>query len=196
MRLLKLTASATLFALGAGACGENPVSPRPVTPGPSLQAAAPKGTGLAVDIVPNVTLPLGLGGSITINHTVITNFALVENTVGQIVGLQVTGTLTGTAVDVLGNTVGVDVDPFTADVAVTSSGPGQCSVATLDLTGLNVNVLGLVTGHLPVNVDAKGSGAVGSLLCNLGNLLSGLLSGGTASPGAQGVVNALNNQIG
>ena len=107
-----------------------------------------------------------------------------------------TGTLTGTAVDVLGNTVGVDVDPFTADVAVTSSGPGQCSVATLDLTGLNVNVLGLVTGHLPVNVDAKGSGAVGSLLCNLGNLLSGLLSGGTASPGAQGVVNALNNQIG
>jgi hypothetical protein len=141
-------------------------------------------------------LPLGLGGSVTIDQTVISNFALVENTVGQIVGLQVTGTLSGTALDVLGNTVGVKADPFTADVAVTSSGPGQCSIATLNLSGLDLNALGLVTGHLPVNVDVKGSGAVGSLLCNLGNLLSGLLSGGTGSPGAQGVVRAINNQIG
>ena len=101
----------------------------------------------------------------------------------------------GTAVDVLGNTIGVNVDPFTANVAVTSSGPGQCSLVTLNLSSLNLNVLGLVTGQVPVNVDVKGSGAVGSLLCNLGNLLSGLLSGGTGSPGAQGVVNAINNQI-
>jgi hypothetical protein len=111
MRLLKLTASAALLALGANACGENPVSPRALRPGPSSQQTIPKGTGLAVDIVPNVTLPLGLGGSITINQVVITNFALIENTVGQIIGLEATGTLSGTAVDVLGNTIGVNVDP-------------------------------------------------------------------------------------
>jgi hypothetical protein len=127
---------------------------------------------------------------------VITNFALVENTVGQIIGLDATGTLTGTAVNVLGNTVAVNASPFTADVAVTSSGPGQCSVVTLDLSSLNINAIGVVTGTLPANVTVKGSGAVGSLLCNLGSLLSGLTSGLTGGSGAQGVVNAINNQIG
>ena len=195
MRLLKVTASAALLALVAGACGENPVSPRLASSSPSLQKESPRGTGLAIDIEPNVTLPLGLGGPITIDQVVFTHLALVENTVGEIVGLQVTGTLSGTAVNVLGKTISVIADPFTADVAITSSGPGQCSLVTLDLSNINLDVLGLVTADLPVNVDVKGSGAVGSLLCSLGNLLSGLLSGGTGSPGAQGVVNAINNQI-
>jgi hypothetical protein len=161
----------------------------------SFQQAPPKGTGLALDIVPNVTLPLGLGGSVTIDQAVITNFALVENTVGQIIGLQVTGDLSGTALTALG-LVGVNANPFTANLSVTSSGPGQCSLLTLNLSSLNINALGLVTGTLPVNVTAKGSGAVGSLLCNLGSLLSGLTSGLTGGSGAQGIVNALNNQIG
>ena len=189
-----------LLALPLGlivACGEGPVAPRTVQPGSvSRQQAPPKGTGIAVDIVPNVTLPLGLGGSITIDQAVITNFALVENTVGQIVGLQVTGDLSGTAVNAVGGLVGVNAQPFTANVSVTSSGPGQCNLVTLALSNLNLNVLGLVTGTLPVNVTGKGSGAVGSLLCNLGQALSGIgsaLGGGT---GAQGLVNALNNQIG
>ena len=195
MKVRKLVASTALLTLGVGACGENPVSPTRPSPGVALQQQVPKGTGLAVDIVPNVTLPLGLGGTITIDQVVITNFALIENTVGQIVGLEVTGNLSGTAVDVLGNLIGVNVEPFTANVAVTSQGPGQCSVVTLDLTGLDLDVLGLVTGHLPVNVDVKGSGAVGSLLCALGNLLGGLGSGLSGTPGAQGVVDAINNQI-
>jgi len=156
----------------------------------------PKGTGLSLDIVPNVTLPLGLGGSVTIDQAIITNFALVENTVGEIVGLQVTGDLSGTAVNVLGNTIGVNAQQFIANLAVTSSGPGQCSVVTLNLSNLNLSVLGLVAGQLPATVSVKGSGAVGSLLCNLGSLLSGLTSGLSGSSGAQGIVNALNNQIG
>lgn len=196
MRVLNLAASAVLVALSVSACSENVVAPRVLTPGASLQQSAPKGTGLSLDIVPTVTLPLGLGGTVTINQAVITNFALVENTVGQIIGLEATGTLTGTAVNALGNTIGLSANPFTADLSVTSSGPGQCSLVTLDLSSLNVNGLGLVTGTLPANVTVKGSGAVGSLLCNLGSLLSGLTSGLTGGSGAQGVVNALNNQIG
>lgn len=47
-----------------------------------------------------------------------------------------------------------------------------------------------MTGTVPANVDVKSSGALGSLLCNLGQALAGL-SGGT-----QGLVNAVNNQIG
>ena len=178
-----------------GACSESPSAPTArAIPTPSMQGIG--GTGIKVDIVPTVTLPLGLGGSINIDQAVITHFALVENTVGEIVGLDVTGTLTGTAVDVLGGIVGVNADPFTAEASITSSGPGQCNLVTLDLSSLNLNVLGLVTGTVPLNVTAKGSGAVGSLLCNLGNALSGLASGGTGSPGAQGLVNALNGQIG
>src|SRR5207248_2836422 len=107
MRLLKVTASAALLALAAGACGENPVSPRLASSSPSLQKESPRGTGLAIDIEPNVTLPLGLGGPITIDQVVFTHLALVENTVGEIVGLQVTGTLSGTAVNVLGKTISV-----------------------------------------------------------------------------------------
>jgi hypothetical protein len=196
MRKLASTAVATVLVIGAGACADTPVAPRTPTSTVAFQQSPPKGTGLSLDIVPNVKLPLGLGGSITIDQAIISNFALVENTVGQIIGLQATGTLSGTAVDALGNTIGVNAQPFVTNVAVTSSGPGQCSLVTLNLSGLNLNVLGLVTAQIPATVDVKGSGAVGSLLCNLGNLLSGLASGGTGSPGAQGVVNALNNQIG
>jgi len=189
-----------LLALPLGlvvACSEAPVAPRTMQPGGILlQQAVPKGTGLAVDIVPNVRLPLGLGGSITIDQAVITNFALVENTVGQIVGLQVTGDLSGTAVNALGNLIGVNAQPFTANVNVTSSGPGQCNLVTLSLSNLNLDVLGLVTGTLPVNVTGKGSGAVGSLLCNLGQALAGIGSALGGGSGTQGLVNALNNQIG
>jgi hypothetical protein len=196
MKVLHWAASAALLAVGASACSENAVAPRALAPTASLQQAVPKGTGLALDIVPTVTLPLGLGGTATINQTVITNFALIENTVGEIIGLQATGTLSGTAVNVLGNTIGLSADPFTANVAITSSGPGQCSLVTLDLSSININALGLLTGTVPANVTVKGSGAVGSLLCNLGSLLNGLTSGLTGGAGAQGVVNALNNQIG
>ena len=188
-----------LVALACGfvaACSESPVAPRIARPGSvMLQQGSEKGTGLTVDIVPNVTLPLGLGGSITIDQAVLTHFALVENTVGPIIGLEVTGDLSGTAVDALGNAVGVNVQPFTADLNITSSGPGQCNLVTLDLSNLNLSVLGLVTGTLPINVTGKGSGAVGSLLCNLGQALSGIGSA-LGGSGAQGLVNALNNQIG
>src|SRR4051812_12787932 len=107
-------------ALAFVGCGESSVAPRAAQPGNLVLQQARKGSGLAVDIVPNVTLPLGLGGSITIDQAAITNFALVENTVGQIVGLEVTGTLSGTAATVAG-LVGVNAEPFTATAAVTSS---------------------------------------------------------------------------
>jgi hypothetical protein len=194
MKWLHLTLAASVVM---GACGENPSAPsRQALPSASM-AKGIGGTGLGVDIVPTVKLPFGLGGSITFNHAVVTNFALVENTVGEIVGLDVTGTLTGTEVDAVGKLIGVGTSPFTAEASITSSGPGQCSLVSLDLTGLNADLLGIVDATVPLSINAKGSGAVGSLLCNLGQALGGLgslLGGGTG--GAQGLVNALNNQVG
>ena len=80
---------------------------------------------------------------------------------------------------------------------MTSSGPGQCTIASVDLGSVGISALGLASIDVPAaSITGKGSGAVGSLLCNLGQLLSGLSSGLTGSSGAQGVVNALNNVIG
>jgi hypothetical protein len=184
------------LALGLTACTiDAPLGPHRLAPG-DVSRASNKGSGLTLNVVPNVTLPiLGSTNSIVVNQEVLTNFSLVENVVGQIVGLDVTGTLSGTEIDVLGNTIGIITQPFTSEVSVTSSGPGQCSVLSLDLSSINLNALGVLNVSIPANVDVKGSGAVGSLLCNLGQLLSGITSGLSGGQGAQGVVNALNNQI-
>jgi hypothetical protein len=147
-------------ALGVGACGGEAPSDKSMGASSSTQAA--KGTGLSLDSVTGLSLPLiGKLGDVTINQAVITNFALIENTVGQIVGLQVDGVL-----QLTGGVLGTNVvtENFTTTASVTSSGPGQCNL-------------------------------VGSLLCNLGSALSGLLGGTGAAPGAGGIVNALNNVI-
>lgn len=197
MNALHLAASAALVTLVASACSENAVAPRAPVSGPSFQqsAAPPKGTGISLNAIPTVQLPLSLGGSVTINQAIITNFTLLENTVGQITGLEATGTLSGTALTAAG-LIGLNANPFVADVGITDSGPGQCALVTLDLSKLSITGLDVVTVDVPANVSVKGSGAVGSLLCNLGSALSGLTSGLTSGAGAQGLVNALNNQIG
>jgi hypothetical protein len=188
-----LTALTLPLAFGLAACGETPVAPQAGPEQVMLQQGNPKGTGLVLDLVGQVDLPLSLGGTVTIDQAVITNLA-VERIAGQIVGLQVTGTLSGTAVDVLGNTVGLTAQPFVADLMVTSSGPGQCGLVTLDLSSIDLGVLGIVNAHVPAKVEVKGSGAVGVLLCNLGSILSGL-TGGLLGNGVDGIVNAINNQI-
>lgn len=182
-------------ALGLGACGDDVVSPEAVGgERPALQRE--KGSGLVLTSITGIAVPL-LGidlGDVVIRQAVITNFALVENLVGQIVGLEVEGVL-----QLTGGVLGTDVvtEDFNTVVSVTSSGPGKCDLISINLGPIGVNVLGQVASvDVPVaSLTGRGSGAVGSLLCNLGNLLSGLLGGGGAIPGVQGLVNAINNQI-
>lgn len=181
----------TLFVLpltvGLVSCGENPTAPSPLIAS-DVQAVSAKGTGLVLNSLTGVSLPLvGSLGDIVVDQAIITNFAIVEDAVGAIVGLEVTGVLNGT-LSALGTPV-VD-EQFTSTLSVTSSGPGQCDLITLDLGGLSLDALGLVTADVPdLNLTGKGSGAVGSLLCNIGQALSGLIGG------LPGLVNGLNNQI-
>ncbi len=178
-------------ALGVGACGGEAPSDKSMGASSSSQAA--KGTGLSLDSVTGLSLPLiGKLGDVTINQAVITNFALIENTVGQIVGLQVDGVL-----QLTGGVLGTNVvtENFTTTASVTSSGPGQCNLVSIDLGPIAVNALVASVDIPAATLTAKGSGAVGSLLCNLGSALSGLLGGTGAAPGAGGIVNALNNVI-
>ena len=193
---MKMRIAALSLALGLSACGDDPVRPDSAAAGdlPALQRQ--KGTGLVLTSITGVAVPL-LGvdlGDVIIDQAVITNFALVENLVGQIVGLEVEGVL-----QLTGGVLGTDVltEDFNTVVSVTSSGPGQCDLISINLGPIGVNVLGQVASvDVPVaSLTGRGSGAVGSLLCNLGNLLSGLLGGGGAIPGAQGLVNAINNRI-
>ena len=179
------------LALAVGACGGDPLG-KPLDASTQKQAA--KGTGLVLDSVTGISLPLiGKLGDVNIDQAVITNFALVETTVGQIVGLEVDGVL-----QLTGGVLGTDVitENFTTTASVTSSGPGQCNLVTIDLGQISIGTpLGASVKVPAATLTAKGSGAVGSLLCNLGNLLGGLTSGTGAPAGAGGVVNALNNLI-
>jgi hypothetical protein len=174
----KFTVAAMLLALSA------PVNPA------VAQAPSP-GSGLVLDSLTGVSLPLlGEVGDIVIDQAVLTDLRLVEDLVGQIIGLEVTGTLTGTLA-----ATGVEIDEqFTSTLAITSSGPGQCEVVGLQLGPLTFDALGLVAVDVPeAGLTGRGSGAVGSLLCNLGSLLNGPL--GILTRGVQGLVNALNRVI-
>jgi hypothetical protein len=182
---LRFAALALPLFLGL-ACAEQSAAPDAAltTPG-SIMAANTKGTGLILHSVTGIPIL----GDITIDQAEITNFALIENTVGQIVGLQADGVL-----QLTGGALGTDVvsQDFSSTVSVTSSGPGQCDIVTLDIAPFDVDPLGLglVQVDIPAaSVTGKGSGAVGSLLCNLGQLLN------PVTQGVRGVVQALNRLI-
>jgi hypothetical protein len=187
----RVAALAVPFALGLGGCGDTAAVPEPVPlhEQTSRQQQDREGTGLVLDSLTGLAVPLvGPVGEVVIDQAIITNFALVEDLVGQIVGLEAEGVLQLTA-EVLGTDV--VTEDFVAVVSVTSTGPGQCELVSIDLGPIAVEALGLAS---VATLTGRGSGALGILLCNLGNLLGGL-TGGAVVPGAQGVVNAINNQL-
>jgi hypothetical protein len=168
------------LALALTACSEMPVAPRgTLNPGDPRLARPDRGTGIAIT---NFLGGVPVIGDVAINQVVITGFQTVAG------GLQASGTITGASVSVPGVTL---TDDFTADVLVSSSGPGRCGVVTVDLSGVDADLLGLVNADLPVaTVNVNGSGPVGSLLCALGSVGNGV--GGVV----RGLVNALNGLIG
>jgi hypothetical protein len=163
-----------------------------VEQGSVRQQAAP-GSGLVLDSLTGLSVPLiGHVGNVNINQAVITNFDLVENTVGQIVGLEAEGVLKLT-----GGVLGTDVltEDFHTLVTVTSSGPGKCDVITIDLSGINLSapLVGASVNVPAATLTGRSSGALGSLLCNLGSALSGITSGATGA--VVSLVNQINNLI-
>src|SRR2546423_14373646 len=129
---MRLATLALPLALGL-ACTQKPTAPAASVANPTLsfQVQHPKGSGLTLNSVTGLGLPLiGSLGDVTINQAVVQNFAIVENTVGQIVGVQAEGVL-----QLTGGVLGTDVisQDFTTTLDVTSSGPGQCDIVTLDL---------------------------------------------------------------
>ena len=184
------------LVLGIAACGNEPVAPvaAPRDLAPLQQKGHVEGTGLLLESVTGLTVPL-LGvdlGNVVIRQVVIKEFGLVEDIAGNIVGLEATGVLelTGGVLDTK-----VVTEEFTTGVGIISSSSGQCDILTINLAPIGVDVLGRAAFvDVPVaDVTARGNGAVGSLLCNLGQLAQGLVNGVTR--GVRGLVNALNNLL-
>lgn len=184
---------ALALALAAGsACSDAPTAPAPGAQPPYRANAQPRarGTGLVLDNLTGVTLPLiGDVGDVVIDQANITHLVLVEDVVGNIVGVEAEGVLRLT-----GGVLGTDVvtEDFLTQVQVASSGPGQCDVLTVDLGPVAVDALGdNVSIDLPqADVTPRASGALGPLLCGLGQVLQLPVSGVTSA--ARGLVNAIN----
>ncbi|HZA13366.1 MAG TPA: hypothetical protein VE618_02670, partial [Myxococcaceae bacterium] len=130
-------------------------------------------TGLILDSLTGLRVPL-LGvdlGDVVVKQVVLTELFLVEDVVGNIVGLEAEGVLQLTG-GVLGTTV--LTEDFRTEARIASSGPGQCKVITIDLGRISVDILSGVVASvdLPVaTVQVRGSGLLGLLLCALGQLL-------------------------
>lgn len=115
-------------------------------------------------------------------------------------GTQVTGQITDLSTKVVNGVLmatgtiavpGMGTDTFTAPVQALDSS-GSCTVLTLDLGPLHLDLLGLVVDLAPVNLDVTavpGSGnLLGNLLCAVTHLLDN-------TGGAGGSVNGLSNLL-
>jgi hypothetical protein len=180
-------------ALGIAACGQEPVAPEPAAPRdvPSFQRGHVEGTGLLLESITGLEVPLiGIDlGDVVVKQAVIKEFGLVEDVVSGIVGLEATGVL-----DITGGLLGDEVvtQEFTTGVGVVSTSRGQCDIVTIDLSRIEMDVLGdAVFAEVPnATVTGRGNGALGSLLCALGQVAQPLVSGVTR--GVRGLVNAIN----
>ena len=186
---IRTTTLTVVAAVGIGACGETPVSPNSSAPEQVALARRP-GTGLALENLTGVTVPiLGIPlGDVIIDQAIITDLKVIEDFAGNIIGLQAEGVLELTG-GVLGTTV--LTQDFLTVVGITSDGPGRCDIVSIDLGPIDVTRLDpLARVDVPAaTVTARGSGAVGSLLCNLGALLD------LPARAIRGIVQALNNLI-
>jgi hypothetical protein len=174
--------------VGAAACADTLSGPPATLQPGSASMAKNQGTGLVLKGLTNIPVI----GDVVIDQVNLTHLTLVEDVVGNIVGLQLNGVVQLTG-GVLGTTI-VSQD-VTTQLHVASSGPGQCDVLTVELAPITVDVLGrAVAVDIPAaSVNPKASGAVGSLLCALGSALQPGVNGATGA--VRGLVNAINRLL-
>jgi hypothetical protein len=180
---IRTAVPALSLALVLAACGEPPLTSGPNATPPLAQIT--DGTGLVLHSVTGLALPLiGRVGDVNIDQAIITHIDLVENTVGQIVGLRANGVL-----QLTGGVLGTDVvtEDFATEVTVAPSDP-QCQVLAINLGPITIDALVASVDVPTASVDAEASGAVGQLLCQLASLLAS----GAPTSQVQETVNSIN----
>jgi hypothetical protein len=178
-RMIRCALAFGLMAAMGGCAGEDVPDPQqaPAVPQeapPVAQVQQAQGTGLILDSLTGLTVPLlglPIGNVAIVQQVLLTNLILVEDVVGNIVGLEAEGVLRLT-----GGVLGTRVieENFRTEARIASSGPGQCQVLTIDLGPISVDILSGVVASVDLpeaTVDVRGSGLLGVLLCALGQLL-------------------------
>ena len=102
--------------------------------------------------------------------------------------LMMSGTITGTGIPAGGTT-------FTAPVQNLATTNG-CSILTLDLGAIHLDLLGLVVDLAPVNLDVTAVPGAGNLLGNLLCAVAGLLDNNGPLTGISALLNRLLTGLG
>jgi hypothetical protein len=172
MKNTKLVGTATAILL-AGAVGLVPAatSASAAPAGGAAAAAQPAATSVPV----SGTLPDGSAFTGSLSN-------LTTSVVGGVV--QLSGTITGTGLPTGGTTFTAPVQDLAAN--------GSCSILTLDLGPLHLDLLGLVVDLAPVSLDVTAVPGAGNLLGNLLCAVAGLFDG---PGGALGGISALLNRL-
>jgi hypothetical protein len=152
---------------------------------PATAEAAPATNAAAV--APAATLPVtgtssagSFTGSLSNLSTSVVNGAL-----------QLTGNITGTLTNASGATTAVS-DTFTTTLALTDlAAGGSCTILTLDLGPLHLDLLGLVVDLAPVHLTITAQQGPGNLLGNLLCAVAGLLDNGGPLTGISALLNRL-----
>jgi hypothetical protein len=150
---------------------------------PSVASAAPKGNSSATVLINSFTPGTGgFVGTLTVD-----SFGIVNGL------LTAAGTVTGTVLNGAGAAVGsVTAAPFNAAPAAVSA---SCTILTLTLGPLDLNLLGLMIhlNQVVLNITAvPGAGnLLGNLLCAVANLLNGGLNLGTLLTNLVSVLNQI-----
>jgi len=165
-----LTAALVAGTIGltAGTASAAPAS----SSAPAVTAAAPLASVVPIDVTGTVADVGTFAGTFTPTRFVSSGG-----------GLSVLGTVTGTITNAAGavtNVTGTASAPITAAQA-----NGSCTILTLDLGPLHLDLLGLVVDLAPVHLTItaqRGSGnLLGNLLCAIAGLLDGGNTGGLAA---------------
>lgn len=149
-------------------------------------SAAPTATQTATAAQPAATT-LPVTGTLA-NGTAFTG-ALSNLSVKNVADVPtLVGTVTGTGLPAAGTA-------FTAPIQSVATG-GNCTILTLDLGPLNLNLLGLVVNlnaiHLNITAQSDSGNLLGNLLCAVSHLLDG--NGGLS--GLTGLLNRLLTGLG
>lgn len=159
-----------------------------ILPGAAAANAAPGGSKAARPTAQPTQTTLPVTGTLP-GGTAFTG-ALSNLTTSVVNGvLTLTGTITGTGLPAGGTT-------FTAPIQNLVT-PNGCTILTLDLGPLHLDLLGLVIDLAPINLDITAVPGAGNLLGNLLCAVAGLLDGpGNALGGIAALLNRLLTGLG
>jgi len=177
---LTTTAALGLVAMPGIASASPTSSVSSVTSQYALAAAAPKPAQTSAPVTGTLTDAVG----------VVTQFTgTISNLTASVVNgvLTLTGTLTGTGLPAGGV-------PFSVPLAALAN--ASCTILTLDIGAIHLDVLGLVVDLAPVNLDITAVPGAGNLLGNLLCAVANLLNGGGPLQGIVALLNRLLTGLG